>query len=217
MSAPAPQTFSEIQSTEREQSNSPKGNTAGPDEGSAIAALAYRFWELRGCPEGSSEEDWFRRNRNCNPKSVGCQPVKSCVLKSWLGPALRWLRLNGFRSEVCRPWRQALLRRSQRHRSTGPVSIASPVSTSRIPGSASLPGGAPDEPTIRVACFCGAARSDVSQDQQDTRSRSRRSTVPAPSRTLPTCMAARSEPRKWMYTRVRESGFSCLSRGFSRL
>jgi hypothetical protein len=26
------------------------------------------------------------------------------------------LRLNGFRSEVCRAWRHALLRRSQRHR-----------------------------------------------------------------------------------------------------
>lgn len=25
-----------------------------------IAALAYRFWQARGCPEGSPEEDWFR-------------------------------------------------------------------------------------------------------------------------------------------------------------
>jgi Protein of unknown function (DUF2934) len=25
-----------------------------------IAALAYEFWRLRGCPEGTSEEDWFR-------------------------------------------------------------------------------------------------------------------------------------------------------------
>ena len=37
------------------------------------------------------------------------------------------LRLNGFRSEVCRAWRHALLRRSQRHRLNWVVSIASPA------------------------------------------------------------------------------------------
>jgi hypothetical protein len=25
-----------------------------------IAALAYDYWQARGCPPGSSEEDWFR-------------------------------------------------------------------------------------------------------------------------------------------------------------
>jgi hypothetical protein len=25
-----------------------------------IAALAYELWQARGCPEGSSEEDWYR-------------------------------------------------------------------------------------------------------------------------------------------------------------
>jgi hypothetical protein len=25
-----------------------------------IARLAYQFWEARGCPNGSAEEDWFR-------------------------------------------------------------------------------------------------------------------------------------------------------------
>jgi hypothetical protein len=25
-----------------------------------IARLAYSYWELRGCPHGSPEEDWFR-------------------------------------------------------------------------------------------------------------------------------------------------------------
>ena len=25
-----------------------------------IAALAYALWEARGCPEGSSEVDWFQ-------------------------------------------------------------------------------------------------------------------------------------------------------------
>jgi hypothetical protein len=25
-----------------------------------IAALAYQYWQARGCPEGSPEEDWLR-------------------------------------------------------------------------------------------------------------------------------------------------------------
>jgi hypothetical protein len=25
-----------------------------------IAALAFELWQARGCPDGSSEEDWFR-------------------------------------------------------------------------------------------------------------------------------------------------------------
>jgi hypothetical protein len=25
-----------------------------------IAALAYRYWQARGCPDGSPEEDWFK-------------------------------------------------------------------------------------------------------------------------------------------------------------
>jgi hypothetical protein len=25
-----------------------------------VAALAYRFWQRRGCPIGSDQEDWFR-------------------------------------------------------------------------------------------------------------------------------------------------------------
>jgi hypothetical protein len=25
-----------------------------------IAALAHTLWQARGCPEGSSEEDWFQ-------------------------------------------------------------------------------------------------------------------------------------------------------------
>lgn len=30
------------------------------DRARAIAELAYQFWEERGCPEGSSEEDWYK-------------------------------------------------------------------------------------------------------------------------------------------------------------
>jgi hypothetical protein len=28
-----------------------------------IAVLAYQFWQERGCPHGTSEEDWFRAER----------------------------------------------------------------------------------------------------------------------------------------------------------
>lgn len=28
-----------------------------------VARLAYRYWELRGCPIGSSDEDWYRAER----------------------------------------------------------------------------------------------------------------------------------------------------------
>jgi len=29
-------------------------------KGRDTAALAYRLWQARGCPQGSPEEDWFR-------------------------------------------------------------------------------------------------------------------------------------------------------------
>ena len=37
-----------------------------------IAALAHELWQARGCPEGSSQEDWFEavkqlRTRACAP------------------------------------------------------------------------------------------------------------------------------------------------------
>lgn len=39
--------------------------TESPDRDSEvtetkIASLAYFFWQSRGCPEGSPEDDWFR-------------------------------------------------------------------------------------------------------------------------------------------------------------
>ena len=39
-----------------------------------IAALARAFWEVRGCPEGAPEEDWFRAERTLKSKHacVGC-------------------------------------------------------------------------------------------------------------------------------------------------
>jgi hypothetical protein len=31
-----------------------------------IAVRAYELWERRGCPEGSSEEDWFAAEAQLN-------------------------------------------------------------------------------------------------------------------------------------------------------
>src|ERR1700682_4940733 len=42
-----------------------------------IAALAYRLWQDRGCPEGTPDEDWFRaerelaRSKRIDEKEVG--------------------------------------------------------------------------------------------------------------------------------------------------
>jgi len=36
------------------------GSNNGLIEHEDIARLAYSYWEARGCPLGSSEEDWFR-------------------------------------------------------------------------------------------------------------------------------------------------------------
>jgi len=33
------------------------------DSGEEIRQLAYQFWQERGCPTDSSEEDWFRAVR----------------------------------------------------------------------------------------------------------------------------------------------------------
>lgn len=43
-------------------------NTAADE--SEIAALAYRFWQERGCPQGSSQEDWFLAERELRPPSA---------------------------------------------------------------------------------------------------------------------------------------------------
>ena len=34
-----------------------------PENQQEIATLAYEFWQTRGCPDGSPEEDWFRAER----------------------------------------------------------------------------------------------------------------------------------------------------------
>ncbi|HTS65350.1 MAG TPA: DUF2934 domain-containing protein [Candidatus Acidoferrales bacterium] len=48
----------------------PPGAVAATDSDS-VAALAYRLWQERGCPEGSPEEDWFRAERELHTNQVG--------------------------------------------------------------------------------------------------------------------------------------------------
>ena len=35
-----------------------------------IAALAYEFWQARGCPEGTAVEDWFLAERELSDTSL---------------------------------------------------------------------------------------------------------------------------------------------------
>ena len=37
--------------------------TSEPENQHEVAALAYEFWQARGCPDGTAEEDWFRAER----------------------------------------------------------------------------------------------------------------------------------------------------------
>jgi len=36
----------------------------------AIARLAYSYWQARGCPIGSSEEDWYRAENELRKPSA---------------------------------------------------------------------------------------------------------------------------------------------------
>ena len=36
-----------------------------------IEKLAYRFWEERGCPIGSPEEDWLKAEREFDRELIG--------------------------------------------------------------------------------------------------------------------------------------------------
>ena len=42
---------------------------------SAIAELAYSYWEARGCRGGSEWEDWFRAERELRERSLAPSPV----------------------------------------------------------------------------------------------------------------------------------------------
>jgi hypothetical protein len=38
-----------------------------------IAALAYEFWQARGCPEGSADEDWANAVKELRSRNVRAQ------------------------------------------------------------------------------------------------------------------------------------------------
>lgn len=64
------------------QTSSPSKSAAAPESGPAnpvtttsphgsvdseeVARLAYTYWQTRGCPDGSPEEDWFRAEQDLN-------------------------------------------------------------------------------------------------------------------------------------------------------
>lgn len=53
------QTDWEVLETEEAASRPDELETPGFDE-QDIAVLAHEFWQARGCPEGSPEQDWFQ-------------------------------------------------------------------------------------------------------------------------------------------------------------
>jgi len=47
-----------------------RGNVVPVIDHNQIALLAYSYWEARGCPDGSPEEDWFRADGELRKKAV---------------------------------------------------------------------------------------------------------------------------------------------------
>lgn len=46
-----------------------------PVEHEEIARLAYSYWEARGCPEGSPQEDWFGAEQELQRQRIRKRPV----------------------------------------------------------------------------------------------------------------------------------------------
>ena len=41
---------------------------SGPEQCEEVAKLAYLYWQGRGCPEGSPEDDWLRAEQEIQQK-----------------------------------------------------------------------------------------------------------------------------------------------------
>ena len=122
---------------------------------------AERVWPIRGREAAQTgagqtgnvratltairEKLYQRRHESVPMVGAWLQRVPNGYFAYHAVPTNVW-RLNGFRTEVCRAWRHAWLRRSQRHRlnSTQLVSIQSthPQIHPVMPGAASLSGEA---------------------------------------------------------------------------
>ena len=48
---------------------SPSTETVVAESEQGVAALAYLFWQERGCPIGSDQEDWFRAEETLKKRS----------------------------------------------------------------------------------------------------------------------------------------------------
>lgn len=53
-----------------------------PLEHKRIARLAYSYWEARGCPYGSPEEDWFGAEEELRKKKSSFDAVKDRLRSS---------------------------------------------------------------------------------------------------------------------------------------
>lgn len=54
---------------EAASANMPEPSAAATHQ--EIAALAYTLWQQRGCPDGSSEEDWLNAEQELEGRSRG--------------------------------------------------------------------------------------------------------------------------------------------------
>jgi len=53
-------------------------NISEPPTLEQVAAVAYEFWQARGCPDGTPDEDWFRAERELGaPKRIDETEVES--------------------------------------------------------------------------------------------------------------------------------------------
>lgn len=50
--------------------NAELGTTVSVPDPEEIARLAYRYWQERGCPIGSPEEDWYRAGNELRQRVV---------------------------------------------------------------------------------------------------------------------------------------------------
>ena len=53
--------------------------TSEPENHHEVAALAYKFWQARGSPEGTPEEDWFRAKQEIAASKKLVQMVQTAI------------------------------------------------------------------------------------------------------------------------------------------
>ena len=61
--------------TDHEQTRRTQEHTPAPQQDHekahhATAAVAHEIWQLRGCPEGTAEEDWFNASKELKNRKV---------------------------------------------------------------------------------------------------------------------------------------------------